>query len=66
MAYLKVKQIIFEMNKEFSLEDLYNKCNESGITNKKLILDVLDGLLDAGIVNYADLTIGHEKYKTKF
>ena len=47
---------ILEMEKPFLMSDLFEKLALQGVTNKKLILSVLDLLLDSGLVDYKDIS----------
>lgn len=51
-----IKKTILGIEKPFKMSDLYAKLAEKGITNKKLILKVLDQLLDERLVDYDDIS----------
>ena len=53
---LKIQRTILEMDETFSLSELYTRLAEQGITDKKTILNVLDELLNWGLVEFSDDT----------
>lgn len=52
-----IANLILEMDKPFNLSDLFILCqNQLNVTNKKLILDVLEELCDCGAVSYSEIS----------
>ncbi len=52
---LIIQKTILEMEKPFLMSDLFNKLALEGITDKEAILNVLDELLNMGLVEYSDV-----------
>lgn len=52
---LIIQKTILEMEKPFLMSDLFNKLALVGITDKEAILNVLDELLNMGLVEYSDV-----------
>ncbi len=52
---LIIQKTILEMEKPFLMSDLFNKLALVGITDKEVILNVLDELLNIGLVEYSDV-----------
>lgn len=51
----KIADIIIKMDRPFSLSGLFYTCNTFGISDKDLILKVLEDLCDIGIINYTEI-----------
>ena len=51
----KIATIIIEMERPFSLSGLFWVCKNYGISDKELILEVLEDLCDTGIVSYTEI-----------
>lgn len=49
-----IQNVILQMDKPFLLSDLFDVLEKKGISNKDLILQVLDELLNRGLVEYSD------------
>lgn len=49
-----IQKIILEMDKPFLLSELFDVLKNKGINDKELILQVLDNLLNNGLVEYSD------------
>lgn len=52
---LIIQKTILEMEKPFLMSDLFNKLALVGITDKEAILNILDELLNMGLVEYSDV-----------
>ena len=50
-----IKQIILDMDKPFKMSDLFNELAKHNVFDKAMILDVLDSLINSGLVEYADV-----------
>lgn len=50
-----IQKTILEMDKPFLMSELFEKLFEVGITDGAIILDVLDQLLNSGLVSYSDI-----------
>lgn len=50
-----IKKIILEMDIPFKISDLFWELSQKGITDKALILDVLNSLLNSGLVKHSDV-----------
>lgn len=50
-----IKQIILDMDKPFKMSDLFNELSKHNIFDKTMILNVLDSLINCGLVEYADV-----------
>lgn len=50
-----IKQIILDMDKPFKMSDLFNELAKHNVFDKVVILDVLDSLINSGLVEYADV-----------
>lgn len=51
-----IRQTILGMTRPFNVSDLFYKLeSESGITNRTLILEVLDELCDSGVISYLEV-----------
>ena len=48
----KIRQTILSMEKPFCIADLFVVLNSEGITNRDLILEVLDELYERGLIEY--------------
>ncbi len=51
----RIANIIISIEKPFSLSGLFYVCNDVGIVDRDLILEVLEDLCDAGIVSYTEI-----------
>ena len=49
---VKVRMAILGMDKPFCITDLFLRLEEHGITDREIILSVLDELYDEGFINY--------------
>lgn len=52
---LIIQKTILEMEKPFLMSDLFDKLALDGIKDKEAILNVLDELLNIGLVEYSDV-----------
>ena len=52
---LLIRKTILEMEKPFLMSDLFNELAAQGVTDKEAILNVLDELLNIGLVEYSDV-----------
>ena len=50
-----IKQIILNMDKPFKMSDLFNVLSKHNISDRAMILNVLDSLINCGLVEYADV-----------
>lgn len=50
-----IKKIILEMDIPFKISDLFRELSQIGVTDKALILDVLNSLLNSGLVKHSDV-----------
>lgn len=48
----EIRKAILAQSKPFCTQDLICRLQKEGITNKRMILDVLDELFDEGLVKY--------------
>lgn len=48
----EIRKAILAQSKPFCTQDLICRLQKKGITNKRIILDVLDELFDEGLVKY--------------
>jgi len=62
----QIKIIILEMDKPFSIFELLEKLSDDGITDKEVILNVLNQLLNNGLVKPTDILEGPEMYCSAF
>ncbi len=62
----QIKIIILEMDKPFSIFELLEKLADSGITDKEIILNVLNRLLNSGLVKPTDILEKPEMYCSTF
>ena len=55
---IKIARIIMQMDRPFSINGLIYVCEQKGITDVDLILEVLADLClcDAGVVSYSEIT----------
>ena len=51
-----IKKTILEIEKPFLMSDLFDVLEKKGVRDRRLILRVLDQLLDDGLVDYKDLS----------
>lgn len=51
----RIAELIIEIEKPFSLAGLFFVCHKKGITDKDLVLEVLEELCDLGIINYSEI-----------
>lgn len=49
-----IQNVILKMDKPFLMSELFDELGKNGISNKELILEVLDDLLNRGLVEYSD------------
>lgn len=52
-----IQKTILEMEKPFLLSDLFDKLKSNGIKDKTAILNILDELLNSGLVEYSDVNL---------
>lgn len=50
-----IKETILDMKRPFNVSDLFYRLQARGITNRTLILEVLDELCDSGLINYSEI-----------
>lgn len=48
----EIRQTILAMEKPFCITDLFAALNSVGITNRDLILEILDDLYERGLIEY--------------
>lgn len=62
----KISETILSMEKPFKLSQLYLTLEENGITDKYMILDVLNQLYESGMVDKTDVEDDTPEYKSNF
>lgn len=50
-----IKETILNMERPFNVSDLFYRLAAKGITNRTLILEVLDELCDSGLIDYSEI-----------
>lgn len=50
-----IKQTILAMERPFNVSDLFYKLNLKGVTNRTLILEILDELCDNEFIDYSEI-----------
>ena len=50
-----IRDVILSMTKPFCLSDLFDRLSKKGITDRDFILDILDEIMDAGLVIYSEV-----------
>ncbi len=61
-----ISRTILEMDIPFKLSQLYERLARQGITDKALILDVLNHLYERGLVDYSSVEDDTFEYKSMF
>ena len=59
-----IRSTIIEMDKPFQLYELFEVLEEKKITDKRLILGVLNDLINSGAVSLSEIKIGEWAYKS--
>lgn len=63
---LEISRTILNMEIPFKLSQLYEVLEQKGITDKELILDVLNQLYEKGLVDYASVEDDTLEYESNF
>lgn len=50
-----IKETILEMERPFNVSDLFYRLAAKEVTNRALILEVLDELCDNGLIDYSEI-----------
>lgn len=50
-----IKETILDMERPFNVSDLLYRLALKGVTNRTLILEVLDELCDNGLIDYSEI-----------
>ncbi len=68
VAFCKVviSRTILNMNIPFKLSQLYEVLEKKGITDRELILDVLNQLYEKGLLDYASVEDDTLEYESNF
>ncbi len=61
-----ISRTILNMNIPFKLSQLYEVLEKKGITDRELILDVLNQLYEKGLVDYASVEDDTLEYESNF
>lgn len=51
----RIREVILNMERPFRISDLFIRLEREGITDRVVILEQLDVLCEAGLVNYAEI-----------
>lgn len=63
---LVISRTILNMEIPFKLSQLYDVLEQKGITDRELILDVLNQLYEKGLVDYASVEDDTLEYESNF
>lgn len=63
---VEISRTILNMEIPFKLSELYAVLEEKGITDRELILDVLNQLYERGLVDYASVEDDTFEYESNF
>ncbi|MCM1543316.1 MAG: hypothetical protein NC121_18945 [Blautia sp.] len=63
---LMISRTILNMDIPFKLSQLYEVLEQKGITDRELILDVLNQLYEKGLVDYASVEDDTLEYESNF
>lgn len=63
---VEISRTILNMEMPFKLSELYDVLEQKGITDRELILDVLNQLYERGLVDYASVEDDTLEYESNF